>query len=74
MSSILSALTLTSSPISSPTISPQATPSPIQNETLEEQEYLDEATLAKLKMHSDIEYAPPLSPITHNDNDIRDEL
>ncbi|THH04953.1 hypothetical protein EW146_g10033 [Bondarzewia mesenterica] len=74
MSSILSALTPTSSPISSPTISPRATPSPIQNETPEEQEYLDEAILAELRMHGDIEYAPPLSPITHNDDDIRDEL
>ncbi|THH10142.1 hypothetical protein EW146_g8460 [Bondarzewia mesenterica] len=74
MSSILSTLTPTSSPISSPTISPQATPSRIQNETPEEQEYLDEMTLTELRMHDNIEYAPPLSLITHNDNNIRDEL
>ncbi|THH12192.1 hypothetical protein EW146_g7787 [Bondarzewia mesenterica] len=74
MSSILSAFTPTPSSISSPTISPWATPSPMQNETPEEQEYLDEVILVELRMHSDIEYAPPLSPITHNNNDIREEL
>ncbi|THH14628.1 hypothetical protein EW146_g5720, partial [Bondarzewia mesenterica] len=74
ISFILSALTPTSFPVSSSTCSPQTTPSPIQSVTPEELQYLDEATLEELRMMSDIEYAPPLSPVFYNDDNIWEEM